>query len=274
MLDTEQRSGRLALRTQLHHLLADVESPIHELTLDAGLGRHRGGNPGVGLLEDARGGTHEGGLDDGQVVDDLVDLAVDRGREAHLQRQGEQDLAEHVGQRQPEELQVVLVEDPDGVDGRRFIDNRVVGQLGALGAPGRSRGVDDDGQVVGRDEIDPLVDHRRAGLTGIAAQRLEVGQRDHPVVALFVATVRLTVEDDDLDDVGHVVTVRPQLLDLAVVLGEHEPRPGVTQDVGDILGHRCGVDRRRRTARTHDAEVGQGPLVARGRGDRHPVLDG
>ena len=86
--------------------------------------------------------------------------------------------------------------------------------------------------------------------------------------------MRLTVEDDDLDDVGHVVTVRPQLLDLAVVLGEHEPRPGVTQDVGDILGHRCGVDRRRRTAGTHDAEVGQGPLVARGRGDRHPVLDG
>ena len=63
MLDTEQRSGRLALRTQLQQLLADVESPIHELTRGDAALRLDVNHPGVGLLEDARGGTHEGGLD-------------------------------------------------------------------------------------------------------------------------------------------------------------------------------------------------------------------
>ena len=82
-----------------------------QLLLQAALGLLHGDDPGVRLLEDARGGAHERRLHDGEVLDDLVDAAVDRGGEAAGQLGRDQHLAERVRHRQPQELQVVLVED-------------------------------------------------------------------------------------------------------------------------------------------------------------------
>ena len=51
------------------------------------------------------------GLHHGQVLDDLVDAAVDGGREADRQLGGQQHLAERVRHRQPQVLQVVERQD-------------------------------------------------------------------------------------------------------------------------------------------------------------------
>ena len=72
----------LPSRLQPVDLEADLERLVEDLLLDAALGRLHGDDPAVGLLEDARRGAHEGRADDGEVVDDLVDAAVDRRGEA------------------------------------------------------------------------------------------------------------------------------------------------------------------------------------------------
>ena len=115
-------------------------------------------DPRVRLLEDAGRGAHEGRPDHREVVDDLVDAPVDGRGEADLQRQHEQDLAEDVRERQPQELQVVRREQRDGVDGGALVDERVVGEQDALGPAGRAGRVDDDGQVLGRQRVDAVVD--------------------------------------------------------------------------------------------------------------------
>src|SRR5690606_19287509 len=102
VLELEHPRGLLALGTQLSGPVADALSPAEELELDAALGLHHHLDPRVGLLEDARGGAHEGRPDNRDVVDDLVDPAVDGGRETYLERDGEEHLPEDVRQRQPE----------------------------------------------------------------------------------------------------------------------------------------------------------------------------
>jgi hypothetical protein len=59
------------------------------------------------------------------------------GGEADLQRQDQQDLPEHVREGQPEELEVVLVEEGHRVDAGALVDERVVGEQHALGPAGR-----------------------------------------------------------------------------------------------------------------------------------------
>ena len=62
------------------------------------------------------------GFTTAEVVDDLVDPAVDGGREAARELGGQQHLAERVGHRQPEELQVALVEDVLHLDRGALVD--------------------------------------------------------------------------------------------------------------------------------------------------------
>jgi hypothetical protein len=88
----------------------DAGGPVEQLELGAALLLHHQRDVAVDLLEDA-GPRHEGRLHLGEVLDDLVDAAVDDGREADLQRNRQQLLAEDVRQRQPEVLQVVLLQD-------------------------------------------------------------------------------------------------------------------------------------------------------------------
>ena len=107
VLHLEADRHRLALALAALDLEADLEGLLEDLLLRAALGGLHGDDAAVGLLEDARGGTHERRLHHAQVVDDLLDAAVDRRGEAAGHLGGHQHLAERVGHRQPAELEVV-----------------------------------------------------------------------------------------------------------------------------------------------------------------------
>ena len=145
------------------------------------------------------------GRDDGQVVDDLLDGAVDRGREADGQLRRQQHLPEGVCERQPQVLHVVEREDVLLLDGVPLVGPRRVTQPHPLGTPGRARGVDQRREAVRRRLLDPV--HHGAALVGeeFAAELLEVGERDHPVA------VGRALERDDLRDARQVGAAFTQL---------------------------------------------------------------
>src|SRR5690606_30301360 len=95
----------------------DLGGPLEDLVLGRTAGAGLGGDAVVDLLEDARDGRHVGGPDDRQVLDDLVDPAVDGGDVADLDLAGGEDLAEDVGERQPQVLHVLGADQPGGGDG-------------------------------------------------------------------------------------------------------------------------------------------------------------
>ena len=201
-----------------------------------------------------------------EVVDDLVDPAVDRGGEAAGELGGEQHLAERVRHRQPQELQVVLVEDVLDLDRGALVDPRPVQQPHALGAAGGAGGVDQRRELVGGDRPRGLLDDARVlGEVGLA-ELGEVVEADDPVA------VRRTVEGDDLGQVRQLVAVLLELGDLLVVLREHDPGLGVAEDVRRVLGVRRRVDGRRGARRTHHGQVGEDPLVARAGRDADALL--
>ncbi len=219
------------------------------------------------LLEDPRRSAHEGRLDDGEVLDDLVDPPVDRGREAELQAGGEQHLAEDVREREPEVLEVVLVQGARRLGGRALVDDAVLHEAHALGPAGRAGGVDDDGEAVGAERVDPVVDRRGAGFEQLTAAGREVVGRDHPAVLAAGSGER-----DDLAHAREVTAPLGQLGDLGLVLGEDDAALGVAEDVGDVVGDRRRVDGRRRAAAADDREVGENPLDPGRRRDGDAVL--
>ena len=120
--------------------------------------------------------------------------------------------------------------------------------------------------MVGLHGVDRLGDG--VGVLGqvLVAERAQVVEADHPV------PVGGAVEDHDLLEVRELGLVRLELGDLVVVLGEHDGALGVGQDVGDVLGHRRGIDRRGGAARAHDGEVGEDPLDPGAGGDADALL--
>ena len=147
-----------------------------------------------------------------------------------------------------------------------LVDPRLVAQPHALGAAGGAGGVDQGGELLGRD---------RGGLVGDDAGVLgqvggtELGQLvqgDDPVA------VGRAVEGDDLGQVRQLVLALAQLGDLLVVLGEDEAGLGVAEDVRRVLGVGARVDRGRGARGAHHREVGQDPLVARAGHDADPLL--
>ena len=69
------------------------------------------------LFEDARNGAHDRRPDDGEVLDNLVDPAVDDGRKADLQRQRQHDLAEGMRERKPQIVEILIGQHAKGVHG-------------------------------------------------------------------------------------------------------------------------------------------------------------
>ena len=138
---------------------------------------------GVHLLEDARHGAHEGRPDDAQVLDDLLDAAVDRGRESDAQLRRPDHLAEDVREREPEELQVVAVAQDAGLlDRLRLRDPAGVRELDALRPAGRAGRVDEGRERVAADGGGALLElARERGVVG-PPLRLELGEREHPPV--------------------------------------------------------------------------------------------
>ena len=133
VLHVEQRARAPALALGLVDGQADLEGLLEDRLLGAALGGLHGDDAGVRLLEDPRRGAHERRLHDAEVVDDLVDPAVDRGGVADRELRGQQHLAEGVRHRQPAELEVVLAEDVLRLDRRALVDPRPVPQPDALG---------------------------------------------------------------------------------------------------------------------------------------------
>ncbi len=266
VLDVEQDAGAAALALGPVDGEPDLERLLEDRLLGAALGGLHGDDAGMRLLEDPRRGTHERRLHHAEVVDDLVDPAVDRGGVADRELRGQQHLAEGVRHGQPAELEVVLVEDALGLDRRSLVDPRPVPQPDTLGPPGRAGGVDQGGQLVGTDRLGGLLDH--AGVLGEVgvAEGGEVVEPDHPVA------VGGAVEGDDLGQVGQLGLVVLELGDLLVVLGEHDAALAVAEDVRRVLGVGGRVDGRGRTPGAHHRQVGQDPLVAGAGGDADPLL--
>src|SRR5690606_11081843 len=112
------------------------------------LGLHPGRDSGVNLLEDPWGTRHERGLDLAEVVDNTVEVAVDRRGEADAQLERLERLAERVRQRQPEILEVVDIQDFERVDRNPYVHPVVVDQPDALGLAGRTRRIDERREVL------------------------------------------------------------------------------------------------------------------------------
>ncbi len=245
---TLSRNGTgLPSRWSASYLETDRERPVEELLLQAALGLLHRLDPAVRLLEDARRGTHERRLHDREVVDDLVDAAVDGGREADRELRGQQHLAERVRHRQPEELQVVLGEDVVGLDDRAFVGPGVVAQPDALGPAGGAGGVDQGGEGVGadvaRDPVD-LVGLRRPG----ACRRASPGRRGRSPSRRRRRPSKVTT----FETCGSSSRCSMQLRDLVVVLGEDHAAVGVGEDEGDVLGVGRRVDGGGGGAGAHD----------------------
>ena len=121
VLDAQQQRHGLAGALAAVDVEADLERLVEDLLLQTALGLLHGDDPAVRLLEDARRGAHERRLHDAEVVDDLVDPAVDRGREAAGQLGRQQHLAERVRHRQPEVLKIGGAEDVHRRDRRALV---------------------------------------------------------------------------------------------------------------------------------------------------------
>ena len=168
--------------------------------------------------------------------------------------------------RQPQQLQVVLAEQIHVGDRGAGVHPRLVTQPHPFGFAGRPRGVNQRRQPVGGHL---LGDGANAG--GVVGQVLrallgEIVQRDHPVA------VTGSVEHHHLGEIRQVAATLGELPDLLVVFGEDDPRLGVGEDVGGVLGVGTRVDSGGRRAGAHDRQVGQDPLEPGGRCDTDPIL--
>ncbi len=247
----------LACLFRLRYPQPDIHRPVEDPLLQPALLGHHALDPRAGFLEDARSRTHEGGMHHGDVLDDLVDPAVDGGGEADLQRQCQHHLAEGVGQGQPQIIQVVRTEDVKSIDGGRGIRPCRMGQDHTFRLTRGAGRVDDARHVFGTDRIRAL-GHDVGGLCDKPpAALLDVGKRQHPVA------VALAVDDHHRADAGQLGAMLSELVDLGLVLGEHDAAARVRHDESDVGGLRGGVDRGRRSPGAHHGEVDEHPFVSR-----------
>ena len=82
VLDAKKPGRFLSRQPQRRYLAADAERPVEDLGLDSVRGSHH--HSGSHFLEDPRRAAHEGRLNHGKVLNDLVDPAVNRSCEADV----------------------------------------------------------------------------------------------------------------------------------------------------------------------------------------------
>ncbi len=138
----------------------------------------------------------------------------------------------------------------DRVDGPPLRHHVGVGELHALGRPGRSRGVDERDQVLGRDGLPGGVEvEARASARGQLVERLD----DHDVLEGGAARLR------GLDPIEERR------------LGDEHTVARVAQQVLDLLRRRGVVDRERHRAEVHRRDVHEVELGAIREHERHRV---
>ena len=162
-------------------------------------------------------------------------------------------------------------QDAERVDGGALVEPVGVGELHALGAPGRARGVDQRGQVVRLRRGDRVGRPQSGARPGTAAPRSSSAAERHDPVAVGLG--RAGRRRRSPSHGAELVPVRAQLRDLRLVLGDDEPRLRVGHDEARRPRRSVArVDRRHRAARAHHREVGEHPLDPGRAGDRDPVL--
>ena len=147
------------------HLAADAERPVEDLGLRAALRRAVCDDPVVDLLEDARHAGHERRLDHGEVLDDLVDAAVDGGGEADLQLRGHAAPCRTSATAAATGTARRSSNSPSGRHRRALVRPARVQRARRPWAPGGARGVDQRGELVGADRAD-----RRGRPPGVVGQ--------------------------------------------------------------------------------------------------------
>ncbi len=175
-LRLQQDARFLLLLPHPGRLDADADRPVVDLRLEPAVALRGERDLGPDLFEDARRTAHERRFDDGEVLHDPGQVAVDRGAEAELQLHRGQHLAQDVGHRQPQVLHVVGTQDVQGGNRFALVHPVVVHQPHALGPAGGAGRVDQGGQVLRAAVGDPLVDQVRLALQS----RRAAGARARP----------------------------------------------------------------------------------------------
>jgi hypothetical protein len=204
----------------------------------------------IGRADLAQVGHHRGGRF-GTVHHQADDVALGIG----------EDVIAHPGHRQVGEQLVAFPEAVEFRAGAGRPHEIVVAQHRALGPAGGARGIEHDGVVralplgdLGRHQV-----WRRRQHLGAALQHPIVGQQ-----ALVISEPARVVVDDDAER-RHLLPDLEELVDLLLVLGQGEPRAGMLDDVGELVGHRILVDRHRHAAqrlRRAHRPIEPGPVVA------------
>ncbi len=213
-------------------------------------------------------GAHDGGLHFGKVVDDLVDAPVDRCRKPDYQRQRQHHLAERVRQRQPQQVQVVGTENVRGIDGRRGVGPRRVGEAHTFRPARGAGGVDDAGQLPRTDAVNAVVHGARGLGQHLLTELLELVEGDHPVA------VARAVDDHHLLHVGQIGAVLDQFVDLGLILGDHDTASRVGDDERDVAGGGLRVHRGGGRPGAQHGQIDQDPLIACRRRQGDAVLGG
>ncbi len=120
---------------------------------------------------------------------------------------------------------------------------------------GGARGRAQDGDVVGLHVVDHAVVARAVALVRRRAQRLQIRQKHEARVVVLPHAARIAV--DDLLDRGHPVLEIEELVDLLLVLGDHDAAARVIDEIGDLALQRVAVD-----AEAHRADGVRGDLAA------------
>ncbi|CPU66021.1 Uncharacterised protein [Mycobacteroides abscessus] len=234
----------------------DLGRPVEDLALGAGPGLLLGGV--VDLLEHARHGEQERRVERAEVRDEV--LRVPGVREDRVRRDDDDldEPGEHVRERQEEQgACAVGVEDlgEAGPAVEREVHEVAVGELDALGAPGRPGRVDDRREVV-----DAL-----RGPTALDVRGRDVGPGGAQGVDGAV------LDDEDVLQAGQAVAHGRDLGRVGGRLDDGEPDAGVRQDPVHLLGGRRLVDGDGHGTHGPGGEVEEGPLVAGARHDRDVV---
>ena len=253
------------------HRAAHVERPRKKPSAQRRRRRDRFEDPGLHLLVDARHACHDRRAYDGQVPADGLDRLGKGDPHPAVQVQVDDHPLEAVAERKERHGDVVPGQLQDLARGEDVRHEVAVRQHDAFRLAGRAGRVDDGGQIVWRHRLDPPVPHR------VEVSTLREGRAARepfaPGRGARSATLdgRYVVERHDVLDAGQTAANGLQLGRLPLVRNERDAGAAVGQDVLDLLGGQCRIDRHGDTAGREDGEVRQLPLRPGLCGDRHPI---
>ena len=252
---------------------ADRDRPVEEGPLERRRRLASRQHAGVDLLVDARHRGHEVRARRGHVLRQRVDAAGEGGGRPRRDAEVLDQARERVGERQEEEVDVALVNQPGPerrLDGCEVVAVRL---HDALRGSGRARRVHDGRHVVPGERRHASLDLGPEPWEGRSPPLDEGAQRPLP---------RRVVDRDDpaeADRLPHAVELEPpcrHLVDLGALLGvldDDDRRLGVGDDVAALGGQARLVDRDGECAAGEDRKVDLDPLRTRRGEDGDAVAD-